>query len=78
MIELPEAIIVALISSAVTLTGVLIANAKSQAVMETKIEHLTEEVRRHNDFANRIPSMEAKIDLFEKDLERLEKEVMEK
>lgn len=73
---MPEAIIVALISSAVTLTGVLIANAKSQAVMETKIEHLTAEVRRHNDFANRIPSMEAKLDIFEKDLNMIEKEVL--
>ena len=73
---MPEAIIVALISSAVTLTGVLIANAKSQAIMETKIEHLTQEVRRHNDFANRIPYMEAKLDIFEKDLDMLEKEVL--
>lgn len=73
---MPEAIIVALISSAVTLTGVLIANARSQAVMETKIEHLTAEVRRHNDFANRIPSMEARLDIFEKDLNMIEKEVL--
>lgn len=75
---MPETIIVALISGAVTLTGVLIANARSQAVMETKIEHLTVEVRRHNDFANRIPSMEAKLDIFQKDLDMLEKEVLKK
>ncbi len=74
-----DAIIVALISaglsSVVTLTGVLISNGKSQAVMETKIEHLTVEVKRHNDFAARIPALEAKMDIFEKDLQVLEKEV---
>lgn len=32
-----------------------------QAVTDTKIEELTREVRRHNDFAERIPALEAKV-----------------
>ena len=45
-----EAIFTALIGGSVTLIGVLIANSKSQAVTETKIEELTREVREHNNF----------------------------
>lgn len=56
-----EAIIVALVSGAVTLCGVLIANSKSQAVMETKLNELTREVREHNNFAMRMPVVEEQI-----------------
>lgn len=41
-------IIVALITGGVTLAGVLISNAKAQAVTDTKLEELTREVREHN------------------------------
>lgn len=34
---------------------------KSQAVTDTKIKQLTDEVRKHNAFAERIPVMEEKI-----------------
>ena len=40
-----DAIIAALVSGIVTLAGVLIANGKSQAVTDVKIEELTREVR---------------------------------
>ena len=40
-----DAVVVALISGAVTLLGVLIANSRSQAVTETKLDELTREVR---------------------------------
>ena len=56
-----ESIIVALISGAVTLFGVLIANGRNQAVMETKVEELTREVREHNGFARRMPVVEEQI-----------------
>ena len=56
-----EAIIAALLSGAVTLIGVLIANSKSNAVMEYKIEELTREVRKHNGFAERIPVLEQQM-----------------
>ena len=56
-----EAIIMALISGAVTLIGVLAANNKSQAVTDTKIDELTREVREHNNFARRVPVLEEQM-----------------
>ena len=56
-----DAIVVALISGAVTLAGVLIANSRSQAVTETKLDELTREVREHNHFARRMPVVEEQI-----------------
>ena len=56
-----EAIIVALVSGGITLVGVLIANSKTQAVMDTKLEELTREVREHNNFAKRMPVVEDQI-----------------
>ena len=68
-----EAIIVAIISSAVTLVGVLIANSRSQAVMEVKIEELTREVREHNNFARRMPVVEEQIKVANHRIDDLEK-----
>ena len=56
-----ESIITALITGGVTLIGVLIANSKNQAVMETKVDELTREVREHNNFAKRMPVVEEQI-----------------
>ena len=56
-----ESIIAAAVSGAVTLIGVLIANSKSQAVTDTKLEELTREVREHNHFAHRVPVLEEKM-----------------
>lgn len=72
-----DAIIAALLSGAVTLIGVLIANSKSNAVMEYKIEELTREVRKHNGFAERIPVLEQQMKVANhriEDLEENEKE----
>lgn len=67
-----ESIIVALISGGVTLLGVLIANGRSQAVMETKVEELTREVREHNGFARRMPVVEEQIKVINHRIEDLE------
>ena len=56
-----ESILTALITGSITLLGVLIANGKSQAVVETKVEELTREVREHNNFARRMPVVEEQI-----------------
>ena len=56
-----ESIIAAILSGVVTLIGVLIANSRSNAVMEYKIEELTREVRKHNGFAEKIPVMQRDI-----------------
>lgn len=67
-----EAIIVALVSGGLTLAGVLIANSKSQAVTEAKIEELTREVREHNNFAKRMPVVEEQVKVINHRLEDLE------
>lgn len=56
-----ESIIAAILSGIVTLIGVLIANSRSNAVMEYKIEELTREVRKHNGFAEKIPVIQRDI-----------------
>ena len=56
-----ESILSALIAGAVTLIGVLIANSRSQAVIDTKLEELTREVREHNNFARRVPILEEQM-----------------
>lgn len=59
--EIITAIITAAITGGVTLVGVLITNSKTQAVMETKVDELTREVREHNNFARRMPVVEEQI-----------------
>ena len=56
-----ENIIVSLITGGITLIGVLMSNNKHQAVIDTKIEELTREVREHNNFAKRMPVVENDI-----------------
>ena len=56
-----ESILSALIAGAVTLIGVRIANSRSQAVTDTKLEELTREVREHNNFARRVPILEEQM-----------------
>lgn len=74
-----DSIIVAIITGVLSLLGVIVTNISSnrkienqlevhQAVTDTKLETLTEEVRKHNNFASRIP-------VIEKDIEYLKVEV---
>ena len=67
-----EAILTALIGGGVTLVGVLIANSRTQAVTETKLDELTREVREHNNFARRMPVVEEQIKVINHRLEDLE------
>lgn len=78
-----ESIIVALITGGLAFLGVLITNfnsnrkmqsemEKKQAVTDEKIEELTREVRKHNNFAQRMPVVEEQIKVINhrvKDLE---------
>ena len=71
-----ESIVTALITGGITLLGVLIANGKSQAVTETKLDELTREVREHNGFARRMPVVEEQIKVINhriNDLEEINK-----
>lgn len=78
-----EAVLVALITGGVSLIGtvltILAANKKtnenlkiSQAVMDTKIDELTREVRQHNNFAMEIPVIKEQIKVINHRIDDLE------
>ena len=67
-----ETILTAVIGGGVTLIGVLIANGKTQAIMNEKILELTREVREHNNFAKRMPVVEEQIKVINHRIEDLE------
>ena len=78
-----EAIIVALITGGLSLLGIIYSSNKTaqamdskldkqQAVMETKMDELTREVREHNNFAKRIPVVEERIKVINHRVEDLE------
>ena len=69
-----ETILSAVIAGAVTLIGVLIANSRSQAVTDTKLEELPREVREHNNFARRVPILEEQMKVANHRIADLEKE----
>lgn len=79
-----DAVTVALITGGLTLIGTIItviatsrktnvAMQVSQAVTDTKIEALTAEVKKHNDFATRLPVVEEQIRTIEHRVDTLEK-----
>ena len=68
-----DAIFVAVITSAVTLLGVILSNSKTAAVTNNEIKHLTEEVKKHNNFAQRIPVVEVQLEDLEKRISALER-----
>lgn len=72
VMAMTEGIFAAILSGIVTLTGVLIANSKAQAVTDTKIEELTREVREHNNFARRVPILEAQMETLRGDIRELQ------
>lgn len=68
-------VIAAVITGIITLTGVLIANSKSQAVTDTKLDELTREVREHNTLISRVPVLEEQLKVANHRIEDLEHEV---
>lgn len=66
-------IIVALIGGLVTLSGVLIANSRAQAVIDTRLDELTREVREHNHFARRVPVLEEQMKVVNHRIDDLER-----
>lgn len=68
-------VIAAVITGIITLTGVLIANSKSQAVTDTKLDELTREVREHNTLISRVPVLEEQLKVSNHRIEDLEREV---
>ena len=68
-----EGIIIACITGAITLIGVVISNNAHDSVTDEKIAELTREVREHNDFAKRIPVLENDIETLYRRVDKLER-----
>lgn len=81
-----ESIIVAVISAIVTIFTVIV-NSKAtenkitaelkinQAVTDEKLKTLTDEVKKHNEFAQRIPVMEEQIKIANRRIDDLENRI---
>ena len=69
-----ESVAVAIITGVLTFGGVMLANRRSQAIMETRLEELTREVREHNGFARRMPVVEEQIKVINHRISDLEHE----
>ena len=65
-------IMVAAISALGTGIGSLYGIKKSSGLTDYKIDRLTEEVRKHNDFASRIPVIEERLNVTNHRLNDLE------
>lgn len=81
-----DTIIVALISGLLTLAGTVITvvatNRKTTQAYETsiarideRVKNLTEEVRKHNNFAEKVPVLFEKIDVANRRISDLESDV---
>lgn len=66
-------VVTALITGSITLIGTWMQNSKTIAVMETKMNMLTQSVDKHNKFAERIPVIEEQIKVANHRIEDLEK-----
>lgn len=82
IISLIGSVIVALIG----LIGVVVTNRSSnksienkiitnQAVTDTKLENLTAEVRKHNEFASKIPVLENRVEVLESTTKELKQKI---
>lgn len=80
-----ESIIVSVITGICSIVAVAVTSAASgkklqqqleisQAVMNTKLEALTSEVRTHNEFARRMPVIEEQIKVINHRLDDLERD----
>jgi hypothetical protein len=80
-----ESIIVSIVTGVCSIIGVVLAASASsrklqqqmeisQAVMNTKLESLTNEVRAHNEFARRMPVVEEQIKVANHRIDDLERE----
>ena len=83
-----EAVISALIAGGLSLVGVIITNISgnkkienklvtAQAVTDTKIDMLTEEVKKHNNFAARMPVVEEQIRTMQGNMTRMDSRIRE-
>lgn len=72
-----DAVIVGLLAAIASIIAAVLTSRATQnkmqselheqnAIQNVKIDHLTEEVRKHNDFASRIPVLETRVQSLER------------
>lgn len=82
-----DIVIVALITGGCSVIGVILTNIasnrrveqqieKAQAVTDVKLEQLTEEVRKHNSFGDRITTLENRVKELHDRIERMDNRLM--
>ena len=70
-----ESIVVAIITGVMTLAGVILSSSKSRAVMEVKLDALTEKVEKHNCLVERTYALERDMELVKGDLRTIKGKV---
>ena len=70
-----ESIVVAIITGVMTLAGVILSSSKSRAVMEVKLDALTEKVEKHNCLVERTYALERDMELVKSDLKTIKGKV---
>ena len=81
-----ESVIASLIAGGLALIGVIITNMasnrqveiqlqKNQAVTDTKLDILTSEVKKHNNFASRMPVVEEQIRVLNHEVEEIKEKI---
>jgi len=73
-----ESVIAASITGALTLVGVLFSNSRSRAVMEFKLDELSERVDKHNHMIERQYQIEQDVAVLKNDVETLYKRKAER
>lgn len=73
MNEIWVQLIIGVLTAGGTILGVVSANNKHDAVVDVKLDALTEEVREHNNFAQRIPVIEEQIKVANHRIDDLER-----
>ena len=65
----------AAITGVLTLIGVLVSNSRSKAVLELKIDTLSERVQKHNELISRTYQLESDMAVTRNDIETLYRKV---
>lgn len=65
-------IVTALIGGGVTLIGAMLTNGRTQAILEVKLDALTERVEKHNQLVERTYKLERDIALIDERMEMIE------
>lgn len=72
-VELVVEVIISIITAVGTLVGVIIANNKSNAIMQYQINELSERVDKHNNLIDRMYKVEEKLAIYEEKIKYLDK-----